>query len=517
MFWFTNFGYLPIFFPILIERGIPMAPKKEVNLLKIILIGVVALVVIGVAIGVLLSGGPKAQPGTEPVQTEQSQTEPAQTQPPQGKPALQKTGPTIYAMVPEDWDSVCIWAWKYEGKDAFEEWPGEAMTKGADGWYSATIPTWADCVIINGNNGTVQTYDLYIGANLDAWIHVLTPEYANVYYKKPSAAELQPDPFLEAALKEDFETMKRLLPTIKDRSILKEWEYNDFNYAYATDCVRAGDYETAIEFFDYCAFDGHKIHATIFRQLLDGDIDGAIETKMAYGFTTLESDLDMKWSDIICQVRGITKDENDLNYLLLDEYLTRRMWINQPSFTEKSLVFGEPSNWEAEGYVSELKASEYYFPVSNLNTLYSQCGSEANGKVLILRAQKSYPAGTMHYAVDLLTMDYLSYDLYPASLSEVEYVIIANYDYVNEGQYRQTFSSNSNSVVSYFFFLRMTGRVQLINARTQAVIQQSSKITGTGEVQAHFSDDAFQCSNMPETGADIIKLVEKVRELNGSK
>jgi len=132
----------------------------------------------------------------------------------------------------------------------------------------------------------------------------------------------------------------------------------------------------------------------------------------------------------------------------------------------------------------------------------------------VIRSQKSYPQGTTYYAIDLPTMEYLSYDLYPASLAEVEYIIEVNYDYTIAGNYQQTFSSSYASVTDYFAFLRMRGMVALKEVAGIKVIQQSQWIQGTGEVEAHFSDLNYQCSNMPETGADIIRAVEKVRELN---
>jgi hypothetical protein len=80
---------------------------------------------------------------------------------------------TVYARVPYDWYNVGCWAWSsVTGKDAFDQWPGVAMQKGQNGWYSVAVPSWANYVIINGNNGTVQTIDLAINAGVDVWITV---------------------------------------------------------------------------------------------------------------------------------------------------------------------------------------------------------------------------------------------------------------------------------------------------------------------------------------------------------
>lgn len=425
---------------------------------------------------------------------------------------------TVYALAPSDWDSVSIWAWKDGGSDVFEAWPGNAMDSNPEGWYTASIPEWADRVIINGNDGTVQTADLTVEAGKDVWIRVMDAANVSIYYEAPAIDNTMPtleiDVFRKAAQRGDYETMKELLPSIKDRSILTDWDYNDFNYAYAVDCIRAGDYQTAMEFFGYCAFEDDRLYVGIIEKLVAGDLDGAIDALKAKEFRNLDYDLDMTWPEIICMVSGVKENMSELDQMLLDEYLARCMWTTQPSFTEDSLVFGESSAWMADSYVGEITDTEYYPPVENLNSLKSQCGSEANGKVLIVRSQKSYPQGSTYYAIDLNAMEYLGYDLYPASLSEVEYIIVANYDYTVAGQYKQTFSMGENSVEEYFSFLRMKGQVQLLNVLSGATIQQSQWVQGTGEVEAHFSDLPYQCSNMPETGVHIISAVEKVRQLN---
>jgi len=72
-------------------------------------------------------------------------------------------------------------------------------------------------------------------------------------------------------------------------------------------------------------------------------------------------------------------------------------------------------------------------------------------------------------------------------------------------------------VKDYFSFLRMKGRVELMDLVTDKTIEDSQWITGTGDLEVHFSDKDYQCSNMPETGEYIKEFVEKVRELNGQE
>ena len=97
----------------------------------------------------------------------------------------------VYVQVPEDWQSPCVWAWDEEGNNAFEAWPGgeTEADAGNEGWYYIWIPTWADHVIVNANEGSVQTGELILeGGN--AWITVEDAENAAVSYEALTQGEV---------------------------------------------------------------------------------------------------------------------------------------------------------------------------------------------------------------------------------------------------------------------------------------------------------------------------------------
>lgn len=94
---------------------------------------------------------------------------------------------TVYAQVPADWADPCCWAWSApDGTNAFNAWPGEALTKDGD-WYAIEVPGWINSVIINANEGTVQTTDLSVEAGKNVWVVVTDPENATVSYEEPAA------------------------------------------------------------------------------------------------------------------------------------------------------------------------------------------------------------------------------------------------------------------------------------------------------------------------------------------
>ena len=112
------------------------------------------------------------------------------TEPPTEPPTEPVPDITVSAIVPEDWQNPCCWAWADGGNDAFAAWPGESMTPAADGSYTVTVPGWVDHVIINGNGGVVQTADLTVEPEKDIWIHVVNSEYAFIHDVKPVAEVL---------------------------------------------------------------------------------------------------------------------------------------------------------------------------------------------------------------------------------------------------------------------------------------------------------------------------------------
>ena len=96
----------------------------------------------------------------------------------------------IHAKVDESWENPNLWAWSApDGTNAFDAWPGKAMTAGEDGWYTAKAPTWVNSIIINANNGDNQTEDLSIDP-AEIWVTVEKDGTADFSYTDPDKAEI---------------------------------------------------------------------------------------------------------------------------------------------------------------------------------------------------------------------------------------------------------------------------------------------------------------------------------------
>ncbi len=94
----------------------------------------------------------------------------------------------IHAYVPLTWKTANAWAWSHpDGTGAFEAWPGLSLKEGEDGWFTGKAPTWVNRLIINGNEGTVQTADIEIEGK-ELWITVYEDLTYDLSYEDPNKA-----------------------------------------------------------------------------------------------------------------------------------------------------------------------------------------------------------------------------------------------------------------------------------------------------------------------------------------
>lgn len=99
---------------------------------------------------------------------------------------------TVYAYVPESWGYPGCWAWSsYTGENVFDAWPGQPMNYESGNLYSMEIPSWADYIIINGLDGTIQTEDEPVDSSGPVWVIISSDDQSyEVLDHKPSTDEL---------------------------------------------------------------------------------------------------------------------------------------------------------------------------------------------------------------------------------------------------------------------------------------------------------------------------------------
>lgn len=86
-------------------------------------------------------------------------------------PAMAAGNITVSVKAPADWTNVHLYVWD-DDMNNNGGWPGTAMTKGDDGWWTLEIPAGFTNVIANNGEGAAQTYDLKMSGTADAWLTV---------------------------------------------------------------------------------------------------------------------------------------------------------------------------------------------------------------------------------------------------------------------------------------------------------------------------------------------------------
>ena len=61
------------------------------------------------------------------------------------------------------------------------------MKEGEDGWFTGKVPTWVNSLIVNGNDGSVQTEDISIEGK-ELWLTVYKDLTYDLSYEDPNKA-----------------------------------------------------------------------------------------------------------------------------------------------------------------------------------------------------------------------------------------------------------------------------------------------------------------------------------------
>ena len=97
----------------------------------------------------------------------------------------------VYAQVPDTWAYPCAWSWNAAGENAFAAWPGDMMEPDAKnpGWYYIYVPAGMESVIINANDGTIQTAEVKIDKQ-NAWITVAEDGTAEAAFEQKTEGDI---------------------------------------------------------------------------------------------------------------------------------------------------------------------------------------------------------------------------------------------------------------------------------------------------------------------------------------
>ncbi len=97
--------------------------------------------------------------------------------------------------------------------------------------------------------------------------------------------------------------------------------------------------------------------------------------------------------------------------------------------------------------------------LKSMNDLYAQCGTAADGKILVVIRTRNFSDKATNQLVSLAAMENLPAEFYPSSLAEVEYIAIVDYNYSRHGSYTKgTVGAKENGKVEV---LRMPDKKQV--------------------------------------------------------
>lgn len=134
---------------------------------------------------------------------------------------------TVHAQVPADWSAPCCWAWSApDGTNAFAAWPGDPLTLDGE-WYTIQVPGWINSVIINGNEGSVQTTDLTVETGKDIWITVQDAENATISYEEPATTEVETEEAESVAEPEETQEAEESEAEVQPEPIAETSENNN--------------------------------------------------------------------------------------------------------------------------------------------------------------------------------------------------------------------------------------------------------------------------------------------------
>lgn len=266
----------------------------------------------------------------------------------------------------------------------------------------------------------------------------------------------------------------------------------------------AEDYQGAKEAYEKCEKDPvAKTNAETLRRLIAKDYYQAAilaNTSIINGNTDLSR---KQWTDAFESFIG-TPNLTDINKALAGEAAKAVVAGNsvfESSTVRNSFNIKAPSGSMIGSYKS---SSEYEFVISNLNSLYDQCGKNPSGKILIIAQRHTYSDRTTSQAILWNLMRLLPGEYYPSSLDEVEYLVLVDYDYRKEGRYMfVTVALQEYAEVSV---LRATDLQQLY------ISQRVDGNSAPSSFSYYGSPPAWKSGNAPNMGEEIHSAISSIIE-----
>ena len=271
-----------------------------------------------------------------------------------------------------------------------------------------------------------------------------------------------------------------------------------------SDLFAEEDYQGAKEAYEKCEKDSTaKTNAEILGMIIAKDYYQAAvlaNTSIINGNTDLSR---KQWTDAFESFIG-TPNLTDMSKALAGE-AAKAVVAGNSVFESSTVRNSFNSEAPRESMIGSYKSSsEDEFVISNLNSLYDQCGKNPSGKILIIAQRHTYSDRTTSQAILWNLMRLLPGEYYPSSLDEVEYIVLVDYDYRKEGNYMfVTVALQEYAEVSV---LRATDLQQLYISQRIDGNSAPSSFSYSG------SPPAWKSGNAPNMGQEIHTAISSIMD-----
>ena len=140
--------------------------------------------------------------------------------------------------------------------------------------------------------------------------------------------------------------------------------------------------------------------------------------------------------------------------------------------------------------------------VRSLEELYKNCGTNPAGKILIVVQTHDFPDKKATVMISFGAMELLPAEYHPASLAEVEHVVLIDYNYSRSGSYTKGTKA-----------VRENAKITIYHMPDQKAVSSSNTLQGgyaPGSFYYYGSPPAWKSGGAPNVSTKLVELLKKI-------
>ena len=140
--------------------------------------------------------------------------------------------------------------------------------------------------------------------------------------------------------------------------------------------------------------------------------------------------------------------------------------------------------------------------VRSLEELYKNCGTNPAGKILIVVQTHDFPDKNATAMISFGAMELLPAEYHPASLAEVEHVVLIDYNYSRSGSYTKGTKA-----------VRENAKITVYHMPDQKAVSSSNTLQGgyaPGSFYYYGSPPEWKSGGAPNVSAKLVEMLKKI-------